>query len=168
MTPFSARPPLIPDQPAGISRLPFPCPASPQHYPQCLSIHDFILPFRSSIAFSGKPVYLTNRFEILVNFFGLRRNQSGRDRDDIGAIGNTVLLFLSFKSRRSEIVPAQLGIKAVPNQRVAFVCRRPFSKHHSRIYIGPALAGRVREDRHSLRKKLQQAPSAALCAPRFL
>src|SRR5207245_10111812 len=44
-----------------------------------------------------------------------------RDRDNIGAIGNTVLLFLSFKPRCSEIVPAQLGTEAVPNREVALV-----------------------------------------------
>ena len=44
-----------------------------------------------------------------------------RNGDDIGAIDDAVFLFLSFKPWRGEIIPAQLGVEAVPNHEVAIV-----------------------------------------------
>ena len=58
----------------------------------------------------------------------------------IGTIGNTVLLFLSFKPSCGEIVPAQLGTEAVPNHKVALV-RPPavFETPLQDLFVGAAL-----------------------------
>src|SRR4029077_10958379 len=57
-TPFSARPPLMTDQPARISLLPPPCPASPPTLPTTPFHSLFNPPFDLSIALCGEPVYL--------------------------------------------------------------------------------------------------------------
>jgi hypothetical protein len=67
---------------------------------------------------AGKPTRQTAASS--VSSFFVEVDELG-DCVDIGAIGDAAFLFLFFQKRAGEIVPPELGSKAIPDQEVAFI-----------------------------------------------
>src|SRR4029077_12632236 len=97
-------------------------------------------PFDLSIALSGEPVYLGNRFDTLLTFPALVKIDEVWNALNIVAISDSHLLLSLFEPRRDRIAPSELRCESVPDKEIAIVqAAALFETPFQNFFIRPAL-----------------------------